>query len=374
MPFYNCSYIKQAIESVINQTYPYIELIIVNDGSTIYNDLIKPYLYFPQVKYIEKMNGGTASALNEGIRNATGEIFAWLSSDDLFDSRKVEEQVTFMNQTNAAVSYTNYHLINEYGQIIHKNAGIHYENDDDFLKSLTSGCHINGCTVMANMKVFREIDLFDESLRYANDYDMWVRIAQQYVFHYLDKPLVKYRYHQSMGSVIHHNEQMLEAEIVKMKYNKLLIQSIGRGKQNQSKAFQQDEQIADFNGSVSSNLSKTIHLNIPVGPENITLAELGIAVIHQGTNVQFIGIVEVLAQQGNVDILFKIFRETQLIATIKREVQCVRKIHQVTFYFVDPGVSIGYYGYRLSAELMNKDSTQIAVCGPVTFSEVSLKF
>jgi hypothetical protein len=163
---------------------------------------------------------------------------------------------------------------------------------------------------------------------------------------------------------------MLEAEIVKMKYNQMLIQSIGRGRQNQSKAFEQDQQLADFNVSVSSNLSK--HRNIPVYPENITLAELAIPVIHQGTNIQLIGIVEVSAPQGNVDILFKIFRDMELIATIKREVQSVSKIHHVTFHFVDPCVSIGNYGYSLSAGLVNRDSKQIAMCGPATFSTVSL--
>lgn len=232
MPFYNCPYVNQAIESVLRQTYPHVELIIVNDGSTMYVNLIKPYLDLPTIKYIEKENGGTASALNEGIQQTSGEFFAWLSSDDLFESRKVEEQLSFMNQTNASISYTNYHLINEYNHMIYENAGVYFKNESDFLINLTNGCHINGCTVMMKLRIFKEIGFFDESLRYAQDYDMWARIAQHYIFHYLDKSLVKYRYHQSMNSVRHHSEQMLETEFVKNKYHQLLIQAIGHNRKN----------------------------------------------------------------------------------------------------------------------------------------------
>ncbi|WP_394514565.1 glycosyltransferase family A protein [Priestia aryabhattai] len=82
IPFYNCSYIDQAIQSALNQTYQDIEIIVVNDGSSKFNEKITPYL--DRILYIEKENGGTASALNLGIKNATGEYFAWLSSDDIF--------------------------------------------------------------------------------------------------------------------------------------------------------------------------------------------------------------------------------------------------------------------------------------------------
>jgi len=372
MPFYNCSFVNQAIESVLNQTYSNIELIVVNDGSTMYDDLIKPYLYLPHVKYIEKTNGGTASALNEGIRLATGEIFAWLSSDDLFDSRKVEEQVAFMIKMNADVSYTNYHLINEYNQIIHENAGIHFEHDDDFLTNLTKGCHINGCTVMANLNIFREIGFFNENLRYAQDYDMWSRMAQHYVFHYLDKPLVKYRYHQSMGSILHQNDQIQEAENVKNKYNELLINAIGRRNQQKLATFRQEKKIDDFNVSVSSNFSDSLQLIIPSSPENIILAEFGLAMMNEGTRVQLIGTIEVAAPQSNVDILIKVVRDMEIIATIKRKVKFGRDYQNFTFQVIDLGASIGYHRYLITAECINTESNQTAVRGPVTFSGLSL--
>ncbi|MGO4274414.1 glycosyltransferase family 2 protein, partial [Paenibacillus sp. TAF58] len=71
IPFYNCPYIDQAIASAIGQTYANVEIIVVDDGSTIHADKIGPFK--DRVYYLGKANGGTASALNHGIRYASGE-------------------------------------------------------------------------------------------------------------------------------------------------------------------------------------------------------------------------------------------------------------------------------------------------------------
>lgn len=73
VPFYNCPYINQALDSLVNQTYSNIEIIVVNDGSTQFSEGIIPYL--DKIKYIQKENGGTTSALNTGIKHATGDYF-----------------------------------------------------------------------------------------------------------------------------------------------------------------------------------------------------------------------------------------------------------------------------------------------------------
>ncbi|WP_328097470.1 glycosyltransferase family A protein [Peribacillus frigoritolerans] len=84
--FFNCPYIDEALESLMNQTYKNIEIIVVNDGSTIYSDKIIPYL--DKIIYIEKGNGGTACALNMGIRNATGDYLCWSVQMTSFTLRK----------------------------------------------------------------------------------------------------------------------------------------------------------------------------------------------------------------------------------------------------------------------------------------------
>ncbi|MDR7072045.1 glycosyltransferase [Fictibacillus barbaricus] len=198
IPFYNCPYIDQAIQSALNQTYKNIEVIVVNDGSTKYIEKIKPFL--KQIKYLEKVNGGTASALNMGIQNATGEYFAWLSSDDIYHPQKTQNQLYFLQSNNFSASYTNYYLINEKGSVISPPQGINITTKLQFLKIMKRKCIINGCTVMLKMNIFNEFGLFDETLKYTQDYDFWLRILKKYDISNYNEPLVNYRIHSNMGT------------------------------------------------------------------------------------------------------------------------------------------------------------------------------
>ncbi|WP_426446062.1 glycosyltransferase [Paenibacillus sp. S-38] len=210
IPTYNCPYVDQAIESALNQTYRSIEVIVINDGSTKHEEKIKPY--FGRIKYMKKSNGGTASALNAGIRMARGDYFAWLSSDDLFLPDKIEKQLAFMRRQRASVCYTNYHTIDPAGQMIAERAGVHFDTSAAFYRHFLQGCTINGCTVMMEMKVFAEVGRFDERYRYAQDFDLWLRTVPHYDFHFLNEPLTLYRVHEGMGTLQHGGEQMREGE------------------------------------------------------------------------------------------------------------------------------------------------------------------
>ncbi|MCU7741458.1 glycosyltransferase family 2 protein [Priestia megaterium] len=224
IPFYNCSYIDQAIQSALNQTYKNVEVIVVNDGSTLYEEKITPYLN--KIKYIIKENGGTASALNTGIRNATGEYFSWLSSDDIYALNKVEDQVKFMKSMNASVSYTPAIHINSESQPISESVGVKYSDRLHFIRGLKKGCTINGCTVMMKMNIFSEVGMFDESLPYVHDYDLWLRITPKYEFYYLDEPLVLYRIHDEMGTKMFMDKIIKEVKYVKEKHIPILDQLI----------------------------------------------------------------------------------------------------------------------------------------------------
>lgn len=224
IPFYNCSYIDQAIESALNQTYENIEVIVINDGSYKFTEKIKPYL--SRIRYFEKENGGTASALNLGIRNATGDYFAWLSSDDIFLKDKVLKQLTFMEERNSYISHTNYSLIDAHSNIVHEKAGVHFSHKTDFLEHLRIGCSINGCTVMMNMVLFKILGFFNEELKFTQDYDFWLRAVQNYEFHYLNEPLVKYRVHEEMGTKKFNEEISKEVETVQYRYGDKLIEII----------------------------------------------------------------------------------------------------------------------------------------------------
>ncbi|MDT2046465.1 glycosyltransferase [Priestia flexa] len=199
VPFYNCAYIDQALDSLLKQTYSNVEIIVVNDGATEHSDRINPYLH--RIIYIEKENGGTASALNVGLRHASGEYVCWLSSDDVYSANKIEHQLTFMIKENASFSYTNYHLINKKGTVTSRSIGVYYQSRLRMLQEMSKGNFINGCTVMIKKEVFERVGTFNETLLYTHDYDMWLRIIKQFPIHYIDNPLLYYRVHEKMGTM-----------------------------------------------------------------------------------------------------------------------------------------------------------------------------
>jgi glycosyltransferase involved in cell wall biosynthesis len=218
IPFYNCPYIDRAIKSALNQTYKNIEVIVVNDGSTIHAEKIKPYQKW--IRFVEKSNGGTASALNAGIRQSTGDYFTWLSSDDLYDPRKIEMQLDFMEKNNAHVSYTSFYTIDVKDNVTSSPVGFYFKTNDQFARRMKKGCPINGCTVMLKTAVFSEVGLFDQSLVYTHDYDLWLRLLRKYTFHYFNAPLVFYRIHDQMSTKRYPRELKQEVRYVRNKYSK----------------------------------------------------------------------------------------------------------------------------------------------------------
>ncbi|WP_084783489.1 glycosyltransferase [Paenibacillus sp. FJAT-26967] len=222
IPFYNCPYVDQAVSSVLNQTYTNIELIVVDDGSTLHKEKLEPYM--DRLIYIGKENGGAASALNLGFRSATGDYTAWLSSDDLFYPDKMERQVQFMLERNSLFSHTGFDQINESGAVTHENVAYRYRYPHEFTRSFLSICPVNGCTVMMRRDLFGAVGYFDETLRYTQDYEFWIRVLLAgFPLDFLDYPLTLYRLHDGMGTVLHQPAIWEEVLSVRSRYRKLLL-------------------------------------------------------------------------------------------------------------------------------------------------------
>ena len=98
IPTYNSSqYIKEAIDSVLAQTYKNFEIIVIDDGSTDNTkEVLAPYLSV--IKYIYKNNGGPASARNRGIKEANGEFVAFLDADDVWKPDRLARGVDILDQ------------------------------------------------------------------------------------------------------------------------------------------------------------------------------------------------------------------------------------------------------------------------------------
>ncbi|MEK8131266.1 glycosyltransferase [Paenibacillus filicis] len=221
IPFYNDPYVGQAIQSALAQTYPNVEVILVNDGSTVYTNIV--HLYADRICYLSKANGGTASALNHGIRMASGDYIAWLSSDDLFYPHKLMAQIPFMLERGAAVSFSSFDQIDAYNRVTLHHAVPQFPHYGLLVRAMIETNPVNGCTVVARKDVLIGFGLFDENLPYTQDYDMWIRLMLNDVhFHYYHSPLVQYRWHAAMGTELHRPAIAEETARVRGKYRHLL--------------------------------------------------------------------------------------------------------------------------------------------------------
>jgi teichuronic acid biosynthesis glycosyltransferase TuaG len=225
IPFYNCFFVDQAIQSALNQTYKNIEIILVDDGSTLFTEKITPYK--EEIVYLRKENGGTATAINHGIQAATGDYIAWLSSDDFFVPEKNSKQMSFMINNNAVVSFTNYDYIDENNQLLVPWCGQRFSTLKDIYSAFLKINAVNGCTVMMKKDIFKNIGYFDPFYRYTHDYEMWFRLlVSGYKIYYLDDNLTKYRTHENTGTRKYQAEMIKEMAIIENHYRPILVEYI----------------------------------------------------------------------------------------------------------------------------------------------------
>lgn len=202
IPFYNDPYVREAVESALAQTYDNIEIIVIDDGSTIHADKLRPYE--GRIHYVGKENGGTASALNCGFRLASGKYIAWLSSDDRFYPDKIKRQVEAMERQQAQISHTGFDIIDGAGRMKELDLIPPGKQVGDFYRAFLSSNPVNGCTVMMTKQLYRRTGPFHEGRRYTHDLDYWFRVLLAGTpFLLIPEPLCAYRKHDAMGTVRH---------------------------------------------------------------------------------------------------------------------------------------------------------------------------
>lgn len=205
IPVYNGSdYLKEAIDSAINQTYRNIEIIVINDGSKDNGLTEKIALsYGSKIKYYFKKNGGVSSALNLGIEVMNGEWFSWLSHDDLYEPKKIEVQVNKLNTEGLDLSKTilatDVKYIDQKGEKIFRSTNFKagYYNDKEIFRKLCKGNVFYGCSLLIPKKVLIEINGFKEEYKFIQDWICWLEIAmKKYNFLLISNKLVSARVHK----------------------------------------------------------------------------------------------------------------------------------------------------------------------------------
>ncbi|MBE0491153.1 MAG: glycosyltransferase family 2 protein [Sulfurospirillum sp.] len=188
IPMYNSKEtIKNAVESVINQTYnEAIEIIVVNDGSRdgcekIVEEMIENNQTNKSIKLINKPNGGVSSVRNRGIKEASGEYIAFLDSDDAWHPQKLELVLEALKDEEIKFIGHGYTLKNNFQEQFHQKQPIKISFTKLLLKNFA---------VTPSIVIKKDIcEYFDASMSHTEDHELWLRIALKTDVYYLDLPL-----------------------------------------------------------------------------------------------------------------------------------------------------------------------------------------
>ena len=201
MPSYNtASYIKETIQSVLDQTYTNWELIIVDDCSTDNTEEILSEIHDERIRFFKnEKNSGAAVSRNKALREAKGQWIAYLDSDDLWMPEKLEKQIAFMEENNYSFSYTNYEEIDVEGN----KTGVKVTGPKKITKTGMFNYCWPGClTVMFDASKIGLIQI--EDIKKNNDYAMWLKVCKKANCYLLDEYLGQYRKGRA-GSVSTHS-------------------------------------------------------------------------------------------------------------------------------------------------------------------------
>lgn len=206
IPTYNRDqFLEQAVRSVLEQTYPCDELLIVDDGSTDDTEFIvrklKANSNIP-IRYFFQENKGAAAARNLGIKKAEGELLCFLDSDDRFRSDKLALQLQAINESDFLISHTGEKWLRR-GQ--HLNQKHKHQSPDGYIfPACLPMCVVGMSTVITRRELFERYGMFDESLPCCEDYDFWLRVSVKEEFKLVPQPLtVKNGGRDDQLSVIH---------------------------------------------------------------------------------------------------------------------------------------------------------------------------
>ena len=193
-------YIERSLNSIINQTYQDIEIIVVDDNSSDFEkqeEIIKLIERYKKnenkiIKYIKhNENRGACAARNTGIKYSEGEYIAFLDDDDEWLPNKIEEQISCLTDKINLV-YCDWYIVKKQKKIKKKTKSLTGKAFDELLCE-----NFIGSTSFPLIKkdILIRLEGFDETLESSQDYDMWLRISQISEITHINKPLVNYYFH-----------------------------------------------------------------------------------------------------------------------------------------------------------------------------------
>ncbi len=214
MPVYNGEkYISEAIDSILQQTYTHFELLIINDGSTDTSKEIILSYNDPRIRYIEnETNSGLIFTLNRGIDLAQGKYIARMDADDISLPKRLALQVAYLEQhPTIGMCGASAYRIDAAGNIVGKMGKI---CDTNLLQAslLFSSPYIH--PLMMIRTPLLQQNKYNAAYKHGEDYELWIRLAEQTKGANLPNYLLHYRWHDSNISVVYNEVQIAHNKVL----------------------------------------------------------------------------------------------------------------------------------------------------------------
>lgn len=213
VPTYNrAQFISETIQSVLNQTYPYFELIIVDDGSTDNTEEITKTFRDSRIRYYKKNNQERAIARNYGIEKATGNYVTFLDSDDQLYKNHFEEALSVIQKNNNPEwLHLGYEIKDEKGTILRQEN----KRKGNINKTLITGNHLSCIGVFIRNEVIQKHPFnVDPDIIGSEDHLLWLKLASLYPLYY-SNTITAYMSQHSQRSVVNFNAEKLITRIEK---------------------------------------------------------------------------------------------------------------------------------------------------------------
>lgn len=213
------SFIEQTIRSILDQHYPNLEYLIMDGGSTD-QTLSVVSKYKKQLTCISQKDKGQSDAINKGLKRVSGEIVAYVNSDDYLQPGSLLAVAEYFI-ANPSVRWVTgkCQIVDEQSREVRPFVTVYKNIFLRFFRRLSIFCVVQFISQPATFwrrEVAEEIGLFDESLHYDMDYDYWLRVWKKYPLGYIDRYLASYRVHTNAKAVVSPETQFrVEHEILK---------------------------------------------------------------------------------------------------------------------------------------------------------------
>ena len=193
--FNQARYLEATIQSVLGQDYPRIEYIIVDGGSTDDSVSVIQKYSGRLAWWVSEQDKGQTDAINKGFNRATGDILAWINSDDTYNLGAVAQAVKYLVENpEVGLVYADCNFIDEDDRII----GKFNSAQTDYRRLREGYVHIPQQTMFFRAKYWKELGPLDSTFYFAMDYDLWTRIAARAPFKYLTgQTWANFRIHNS---------------------------------------------------------------------------------------------------------------------------------------------------------------------------------